>query len=211
MRPLKHIPMCWIWFYWQVVGCLTHYDNWNILHCKCCTRHLNRDKNGDVNILRFEPGGASILVTTFSNAFCQKSKFILIPTPQPPTTAHPPTPPSPSAAYMHQWIRSALVQIKACRLFGTKPLSKPVLGYYQLDPWEQTSVKYYSKYKTFHSRKCICKYHLRNGGHFARCMTLYHITRVQCVHVKCEHVWLTSILLNKMNWNMHKIWLTLYF
>ena len=29
---------------------------------------------------------------------------------------------------------SALVQIMACRLFGTKPLSKPVLGFCQLDP-----------------------------------------------------------------------------
>ena len=29
---------------------------------------------------------------------------------------------------------SALVQIMACRLFGAKPLSKPKLGYYQLDP-----------------------------------------------------------------------------
>ena len=40
---------------------------------------------------------------------------------------------SPCAAYMPQWIRSALVQIMACRLFGTKPLSKPMLGYCQLD------------------------------------------------------------------------------
>ena len=43
----------------------------------------------------------------------------------------------PSAAYMHQWIRSALVQIMACRLFSTKPLSEPMLGYCQLDPFEQ--------------------------------------------------------------------------
>ena len=43
---------------------------------------------------------------------------------------------------------SALVQITACRLFGAKPLSKPILGYCQL---EQTSVKSYSKYKiSFH-------------------------------------------------------------
>ena len=35
----------------------------------------------------------------------------------------------PSAAFMCQWIRSALVQIMACRLFGAKPLSKPVLDY----------------------------------------------------------------------------------
>ena len=33
----------------------------------------------------------------------------------------------PSAAYMRQWIGSALVQIMACRLFGAKTLSKPVL------------------------------------------------------------------------------------
>ena len=45
----------------------------------------------------------------------------------------------------------------ACRLFGAKPLSKPLLGYYQLDPKERTSLKLYSKYKTFHSRKCIWK------------------------------------------------------
>ena len=40
----------------------------------------------------------------------------------------------PSAAYMRQWIGSTLVQIMACRLFGAKSLSKPVLGYCQLDP-----------------------------------------------------------------------------
>ena len=34
---------------------------------------------------------------------------------------------SPSAAYMRQWIGSALVQILARRLFGAKQLSKPML------------------------------------------------------------------------------------
>ena len=63
---------------------------------------------------------------------------------------------------------SALVQKMGCRLFGAKPLSKPELGYCQLDPEEQTSVKLWSKYKTFHSRKCIWKYRLRNGVHFSR-------------------------------------------
>ena len=29
----------------------------------------------------------------------------------------------------------------ACRLFGAKPLSKPMLDHYQMDPQEQTSVK----------------------------------------------------------------------
>ena len=36
----------------------------------------------------------------------------------------------PGAAYMRQWIRSALVQIMACRLLGAKPLSNAMLGYY---------------------------------------------------------------------------------
>ena len=39
----------------------------------------------------------------------------------------------PSAAYMRQWIESALVKIMACRLFCTRPLPKPILGYCQLD------------------------------------------------------------------------------
>ena len=40
----------------------------------------------------------------------------------------------PIAAYMHQCIRSALIQIMACCLFGAKPLSKPmrVIVYWSL-------------------------------------------------------------------------------
>ena len=38
-----------------------------------------------------------------------------------------------SAAYMHQWIRSALFQMMACCPFSTKPLHKPMLSYCQLD------------------------------------------------------------------------------
>ena len=38
----------------------------------------------------------------------------------------------PSAAYMRQWIGSALIQIMACRLLGAKPLAKPTLGNCQL-------------------------------------------------------------------------------
>ena len=41
----------------------------------------------------------------------------------------------------------------ACCLLDTKPLSKPKLGYYQLDPYEESSVKFWSKYKTFYSWK----------------------------------------------------------
>ena len=34
-----------------------------------------------------------------------------------------------SVAYMRRWIGSTLVRMVACRLFGAKPLSKPMLGY----------------------------------------------------------------------------------
>ena len=40
----------------------------------------------------------------------------------------------PSAAYMRQLTGSALVQLMACRLFGAKPCSKPILCYCLLDP-----------------------------------------------------------------------------
>ena len=55
-------------------------------------------------------------------------------------------------AYMRQWTGLALVQIVACRLFGSKPLSKPMLGCCKLDPKEQTSVKIESKLWYFHSK-----------------------------------------------------------
>ena len=35
----------------------------------------------------------------------------------------------PNATYMRQRIRSALVQIMACRLFSAKPLPEPMLSY----------------------------------------------------------------------------------
>ena len=38
--------------------------------------------------------------------------------------------------------------------------------YCQLDPYKQTSVKLYSKFKHIHSRKCIWKCCLENVGHY---------------------------------------------
>ena len=43
----------------------------------------------------------------------------------------------------------------ARRLIGAEPLSEPMLEYCRLDPQEQTSMKFKSKYKIFHSWKCI--------------------------------------------------------
>ena len=61
--------------------------------------------------------------------------------------------------------------------------------YCQLDPKEQTSVIFFSKYKTFLSRKCNWKYRLRNGSHFVHpSMCQYIIDRhtnqceVMCLH-----------------------------
>ena len=64
----------------------------------------------------------------------------------------------PSAAYMCRRSELALVQVKACRLFGAKPLAESVLTYCQLDSWEQISMKKFeSEFYNFHSNKCIWK------------------------------------------------------
>ena len=46
-------------------------------------------------------------------------------------------PSPPSAAYIRQWTGSHLVQV-----IGDKPLPEPVLIYCQLDPYEQSYVKF---------------------------------------------------------------------
>ena len=56
---------------------------------------------------------------------------------------------------MRQWTGSSLVQTMACRLFGAKPLSEPIMTYCQFKRKEHISVKYYLKFKMFHWIKCI--------------------------------------------------------
>ena len=51
---------------------------------------------------------------------------------------------------------------------GAKPLPEPILTDRQLDHLEQTSVKFESKYQTFHSWKCIWKCCVQNCGHFVQ-------------------------------------------
>ena len=80
-------------------------------------------------------------------------------------------PPPTSATYMRQWIGSALVQIMSFRLFGTKPLSKPMLGYCQLlsnGPLGTNFNEILIEIRKFHSRKCIWKYCLWSGGHLVQ-------------------------------------------
>ena len=69
---------------------------------------------------------------------------------------------------MCQWIRSALVQVMACRLFGAKPLTDPLLTYCQLDSWEHISVNSNRNSVIFIQETAfeIVVYH--NGGHFVQ-------------------------------------------
>ena len=110
----------------------------------------------------------------------------------------------PSAAFMRQWSGPALIEIMVCRLFGTQPLSKLTLIWYKLDPLEQTSVKFESKHKLFHSWKCIWKFRLRNGSHIVQreidyilwlCMEVFSLIKM-CVAWKG---WV---------WNIIPIWRT---
>ena len=52
----------------------------------------------------------------------------------------------PSAAYMRRLTGSALVKVMTCRRIDDKQLPEPMQPYCQLDPCEQTSVKFQSKF-----------------------------------------------------------------
>ena len=91
----------------------------------------------------------------------------------------------PSVTYMCWWTETSLIQVMACRLYGTEPLPKPMLAYFQLDSWEQISLKFESEFNHLHSRKLISKCHLPKCRPF-------------CPWVKYENPWsLNSV------WNRH--------
>ena len=98
---------------------------------------------------------------------------------------------SASAAYMYRWTGPTLVQLMACRLFGAKRLPE-LLNYCQLDLWEQNSVKFESKYKTFHSWKCVRNCRLRNGGHCAQGEISLKKANRRAMHhnnALCKYLW----------------------
>ena len=72
----------------------------------------------------------------------------------------------------------------ACRLAGAKPLSEPMLEYCQLGPYKQNSVKFLSKFRHFHSRKCIWKCRLRNGSHFVSASMCLDSKVLKCINQK---------------------------
>ena len=71
-----------------------------------------------------------------------------------------------SDPFIYHQPRPSLIQIMACRLFGIRPFSETMMYYCHLDPEEKPSVKFDSKFKHFHSWKCLWKFHLQNHGHF---------------------------------------------
>ena len=54
-----------------------------------------------------------------------------------------------SDAYMRRWTWSTLFHVMVCRLFGAKPLPKPMLTNCEMDPYKLTLVKCISEYKFF--------------------------------------------------------------
>ena len=87
---------------------------------------------------------------------------------------------------MSQWIRSALVQIMACRLYSTKPLSEPTLEYCQSDPEEQTPVKFFVKIQTFSFTKII---HLKMSAKWQSfCPKGDELTQIPATHFSIEEI-----------------------
>ena len=62
----------------------------------------------------------------------------------------------PSDAFMHHQARPSLVQMMARHLFGSKPLSEPMLAYCQLNPWEHISVTFELKIQQFPWKNVDC-------------------------------------------------------
>ena len=83
---------------------------------------------------------------------------------------------------MRRWTGSAWVQVMACRLFGAKSLPEPMLAYCQLDPYEQSSVKFQSKFKHYHWRKGIWKCRLQ----FSRKIVLGEMDYISGVYAICH-------------------------
>ena len=101
-----------------------------------------------------------------------------------------------SDAFMRQWNVASLVQIMACRLFGDNQFSEPVMVYWQLDPKEHFSMKFYLKFKSFHSRKCIWKCHLQKWR--PSCIGLNVLRRYTC-GTRAVHIWCNVSALHD-NW-----------
>ena len=98
----------------------------------------------------------------------------------------------PSDGFMRQWTVPLLVQIMACRLFGDNPISKPMMVQCQLDNKEHISKKFYLKFKTFHSRKCIWKHLLQKWRR--SCLGLNVLNKLSVAHIWVTFFWTHRLL-----------------
>ena len=67
-----------------------------------------------------------------------------------------------------QWVNSLYLNGAHFHGYISISLQRLLTHWSRFDPFKQTSVKSYSKLKHFHSRKCIQKFRLENGGHLSR-------------------------------------------
>ena len=74
----------------------------------------------------------------------------------------------PNAPYMPPWTGSALAQIMACRLFGARPLSKPMLFFFvNWTPMNKLQWNFNQNTKLFIHENAF-ESPLRNGGHLVQ-------------------------------------------
>ena len=74
----------------------------------------------------------------------------------------------------------ALVRLTACHLFGTKPLSEPMLKYYQLDPKDKLQRYSNQNLNFFIWRNCTWKCRPKNG--MPQCIISTNVS----LHSPCE-------------------------
>ena len=67
---------------------------------------------------------------------------------------------------MRQWIGSTSVQIMACSLYASSHYINQCWVIVNWTLRNKLQWNFDQKYEIFHSRKCIWKYRLQNGGHF---------------------------------------------
>ena len=78
------------------------------------------------------------------------------------------THPPPKTANIRQWYGTALVQVMACRLIGSKLLPVPMLAYCQWDFWEQISMKFESNSMIFIQENAFEIVVCHNSVHFVQ-------------------------------------------
>ena len=104
---------------------------------------------------------------------------------------------------VHPETKSSLVQINVCHLFGDKPLSEPILVYYQLNPWEYTSMKTELKCYNAYSKKNIWKCRLQNDDHIVSVSTWWFYILWTSSQWAFNTLWIFQIMpIGKGPWQM---------